>query len=99
MGLPRDLSPAKTATDCPICSTASRRILRRLREAQLEGDNKGRHRDCVRLPMLYRHRALIGDQAPITELPVGGITRCFSDSNFGGKGLISKLAYFRFVLG
>jgi hypothetical protein len=31
-------------------------VLRRLREAQLEGDNKGRPRDCVLLAMHYRHR-------------------------------------------
>ena len=41
---------------CPLCVLRIQiSVLRRLREAQLEGDNKGRPRDCLLLAMLYRH--------------------------------------------
>src|SRR5262245_1822714 len=43
-------------------------VLRPLREVQLEGDSKGRHRDCILPAMLDRHRALVGDRALITDL-------------------------------
>ena len=56
----------------------------------------GKHRsDGVLLRMPYRHRApwaiRAGDQGPITGLSWSrGVARCFSDSSFGWKGLISK---------
>src|SRR5262245_31524858 len=73
-------------------------VLRPLREVQLEGDSKGRHRDCILPAMLDRHRALVGDRALITDLADLQIrTRCSSDSSSGRKALISKFGHVRLL--